>query len=287
VQNLNLVKGKELEDVVETIERLILKDTLGDDLKSVKIERNKIIIKNGVRYECDLYVTIDHGNGYDSVFIFECKNWKANKVSKNDILIFNDKLDVLCAQKGYFIATDYSSDAKHKAEQYSRMELLTAESKDYSFTFRMEDTELRKINYEFLECDEQRRNSGNRILPYDVLMIYRGKRVINNGGFLGALFGVMAQKILETAAPLQMGINRFTIDAQVPFQPGELLVDNEPMCCLKITGEFVIFLCEPQIELSYDISGRGRVTNMTCTLPSGQEVAMRLTSYLTKENKPN
>lgn len=116
-------KGNKLEEAVELIERVLL--GIDSSLKgSLVIERKKII-SGPVRHEFDLYVTIDHGHEYKSIFIFECKNWEAN-VNKNEIMVFSGKIDAAKAQKGFFVAKGYTRDALEQANQDKRIKILYA-----------------------------------------------------------------------------------------------------------------------------------------------------------------
>lgn len=116
--------GKALERAIELIESHILSKF--PDKKNIQatVETNKIVIENDVRHEIDIYVKIDLGIGTDLIYIFECKNWEKQVVSKNDVIIFNEKITVTNAQKGYFIARNFGRDAENKAKQYDRVEIL-------------------------------------------------------------------------------------------------------------------------------------------------------------------
>ena len=62
-------KGNDLENAVETLERVILANSPSIKNNDFIIEKRKVIIIDDVRHEIDIYVKIDLGNGYDSVFI--------------------------------------------------------------------------------------------------------------------------------------------------------------------------------------------------------------------------
>lgn len=121
--NPHLAKGNKLEIAVELIEKAILSNNPSLRANNFKINPKKIIINEGVRYEVDLYVEIDQGFEYKGIFIFECKNWK-DKVSTDEIIKFLDKIRVTKAQKGFFIAKEYTSSAKARAKQDKRISLL-------------------------------------------------------------------------------------------------------------------------------------------------------------------
>lgn len=122
-------QGDALETAVRAIEAAILRTFPGYTEDTFKIEGKKIIRHEGVRHEIDLHVTIDAQHGYSAAFIFECKNWK-EKVGKNEIIIFSEKIAATNAQRGFFVAKSYTADAAAQAAKDSRMELLTAEELD-------------------------------------------------------------------------------------------------------------------------------------------------------------
>jgi hypothetical protein len=87
------------------------------------MEPKKIIVSDGVRHEIDLWVTVDIGNGYESTFIFESKNWK-KKIGKNHIIDFSEKIKVAPAQRGFFVAHSFTRDAIAQAKKDPRIRLL-------------------------------------------------------------------------------------------------------------------------------------------------------------------
>src|SRR5712692_2352969 len=115
--------GDALEEAVRLIEQTILQSTTKD--ATVTIEPKKVITVEGVKHEIDLFVTIDNGRGYKSIYIFECKNW-IKGVGKNSIIVFSAKINVTKAQKGYFIAKRFGKHAVAQAKLDDRIELLTA-----------------------------------------------------------------------------------------------------------------------------------------------------------------
>src|SRR5437763_15769992 len=94
-------KGDQLERAVRAIEQAILAQSPGLKQNAFRIESKKLLVSDGVKHEIDLWVQVDIGPGYDSIFIFECKNWE-EKVSKNEIIIFSEKIKATNAQRGFF-----------------------------------------------------------------------------------------------------------------------------------------------------------------------------------------
>ena len=121
--------GKELEEAVGAIETMILRSFPEYREDTFVIQTRKVVTVGGVRHEIDIWVEIDLGKEYKSVFIFECKNWKA-KVSKNEVIVFSEKVKVVQAQRGFFIARSFTKDARSQARKDLRTELLLAKKHD-------------------------------------------------------------------------------------------------------------------------------------------------------------
>ena len=112
-----------------SIERHILGTSPHLREKPFLFESRKIINAGGVHHEIDIFVTIDLGGGYKSVFIFECKNWEES-VGKNEIIVFAEKIDVTQAQHGYFVAKSFTKDAEMQATANPRITLLKVSEHD-------------------------------------------------------------------------------------------------------------------------------------------------------------
>ena len=118
-------KGDRLERAVLAIEQIILRDSPGYSQDRFRFASKRTIITEGVRHEIDVYVEIDHGKGYDTVFIFECKNWK-DVVDKNEVIIFAAKIQATRAHRGFFVARSFSKYAIAQAALEPRIVLLHA-----------------------------------------------------------------------------------------------------------------------------------------------------------------
>ncbi len=116
-------KGNALELAVRAIELAILRASPSYSEKTFYIESNKVMTVTGIRHEIDIWVRVDLGSAYDALFIFECKNWQ-DKVSKNDIIIFGEKIKAAQAQKGFFVARSFTTDAIAQAAKDPRIQLL-------------------------------------------------------------------------------------------------------------------------------------------------------------------
>lgn len=123
-------KGDTLETAIEILETALLKEFPSYSDKTFRMEPKKIIVSDGVRHEIDLWVTVDIGNGYESTFIFESKNWK-KKIGKDHIIDFSEKIKVAPAQKGFFVARSFTRDAKAQAKKDPRIRLLQVEELNF------------------------------------------------------------------------------------------------------------------------------------------------------------
>jgi hypothetical protein len=122
-------KGDALESAVKAIEQSILRMAPNAASRNFTIECKKLIKVGNVPHEIDVYVTVHFAPKYDSVFIFECKNW-AKPVDKNEIIIFSEKITVSKATHGYVVAKSFTTAAKAQAEKDKRITLLTVEEQD-------------------------------------------------------------------------------------------------------------------------------------------------------------
>lgn len=118
-------KGNQLEEAIERIEHAILGKHAGKGRPDIQIERNKRLKINGIGYEVDLLVTLNPDTNYETKFVFECKNWYAKKVRKNEVTDLIDTVEALEANKGYLMAKEFNSGAINKAKECKRIELLS------------------------------------------------------------------------------------------------------------------------------------------------------------------
>ena len=118
-------KGHALELAVHAIEAVILASSPSLQGQPFTVERRKTVTVSDVHHEIDIYVTMGAAKGYESIFIFECKNW-ADPVGKNDVIILSEKIDAAVAQRGYFVAKQFTKDARAQAAKDPRITLLYA-----------------------------------------------------------------------------------------------------------------------------------------------------------------
>src|SRR5688572_22612809 len=141
--------GKALERAIELIERQILDKIEKSNIGKVVVETRKIIIDEGVRHEIDIFVTVNLNIGTPLIYIFESKNRK-EKADKNDIIVFEAKIDAANAQKGYFVSREFTKDALNQAKKFPRISLnVVEENNEYEpdALLKMQFSSMDKSSY--------------------------------------------------------------------------------------------------------------------------------------------
>lgn len=103
-------KGDALEYAVHCIETAMHDHV--PELSGAKaiIERNKIIEKDGVSHEIDIWVCLNPGTIYATTHFLECKNWQ-RPVGTDEVFKLAGKMKALNAASGTIIAREFTSDA--------------------------------------------------------------------------------------------------------------------------------------------------------------------------------
>ncbi len=112
--------GKPLEKAVRTIQEILLKNDPKLKGGRFTIELNKRLTVGNAQHEIDVYVVTQPGTRYESVVLFECKDWK-KAVSKNEIMNLNAKVELFGATRGVLIAPRISKDAEGILTEYKRV----------------------------------------------------------------------------------------------------------------------------------------------------------------------
>lgn len=257
--NPNLEKGNELERAIGSIESLILQKNPNLMNNPFIIENKKTVIIDEVRHEIDWYIEIDLGNGYKSIFLFECKNWD-KPVGKNEIIIFSEVINTTQATKGYFVAKEFGKYAIAQSKKDSRIELLKVtdslvefidfphfhyvapilESVAVIFDFgkasgKVESLEVNSIVY-----------NGVSIEFHDFAEIF-GKLIMNN------------RVNNESTASMPDNSYFYKEEDVFNFDDNVLVVNDEIVNKLKININFTLIVKKPKIITKFDVEKRGRV----------------------------
>ena len=278
-------KGDDLEDAVHAIEALILRTNPATKEATITIEPKKTIVVDGVKHEIDIYITIDLGKGYKSVFIFECKNWQ-EAVGKNEIIVFSEKVDAVQAQKGYFIAKKFGEYAQAQAKKDKRIELLIASDAlaslpPFIYDFHFVHNTVVHSHIEFrLVPDPQRR--GTPPVTNESFVRYNNEDLLV-GKFNERMQNAVVDETMnqQPTAAFSDGVYHYERSKTFVFQPDELSVEGNACLAVDAHVKWETRIIRPKIVSSFDIQKRGRtITFESVKLPSGGNIT---TSFIAIE----
>lgn len=266
-------KGNLLEDVVESIERFLLAEDPSIKDNNLSIERKKRIRTNGVLHEYDLFIKIDMSNDYESVYIFECKNWEAN-VDKNQIVVFSEKINAVNATRGFFIATSFTKDAIAQAALNQRIKLVIASESNNAFPLFTV-----KNGFEMLQWDlnitmlsEKKKNleSFDPSLPVSldgkVIDLSRFINETLNNYIVSKYTGVAQEskiKLIDWSKnnirPTSVGTYTFTDTIEIDLTGHELYSAQTKIYGIGIISKITFSFVPPKMLWHFNIENRGRV----------------------------
>lgn len=257
--NLNLEKGNKLERAIGVIESLVLESNPNLKNKPFIIEPKKIVIIDGVRHEIDLYIEIDLGSGYKSIYLFECKNWDES-INKNDIIVFSEKISVTQATKGYFVAKKFSRYAIAQAKKDSRIRLLKANEALSKLTslnikgFSVAHATLQKLSVSFDR--EERREKVS-----DVIFVELNGEKIEISNFTNSLGNRILNEAIDSLSVLDIFDNKHSREAErlFIFDSGSLLIDGKEVTEVLVKIEFEFLVKKLAIRANFDVETRGRI----------------------------
>lgn len=257
----SIEKGHALEKAVHAIEQVILESSPMYSEHTFRIESRKIVRVDDVGHEIDLYVSVDPGGGYTSTFIFECKNW-VERVGKNEIIVFSEKIAATRAQQGFFIAREFTRDAIAQAAKDPRITLRTAHTASDSLI------DLAK-RFHFSLID------GHRISAWITMMTEEGRTIVPNleTGRIETSLGNFALKDYITSAGKSLSETGLRGFPSQDLPSGEYVVNTEgavdlPDKCriddaivraieLKVATR--VRIARPAVISQFEVDTRGRV----------------------------
>ena len=253
-------KGDALELAVAAIEQIILHNS--PSLSGMpQFERKKRINVGGVHHEIDLYLTLEPGPGYKSIFIFECKNWQ-DAVNMNEIIIFSKKIQDSSAAMGYFVAKSYTADAIAAAKLDARIVLYTAIEHDPTLeatefycrfpnmiSFRASFTVLGGTG---LKCETQ-----NMV---EIQVTYRGKNVkLQDQFFIWSTEACDEDFASFFEQPVPEGIYpRPPVHHVRDFVRGELFFDEREIEKATLDIEYYFEVVKSPLVSHFEVETRGR-----------------------------
>ena len=222
---------------------------------------------DGVHHEIDVYVKVGAANIYGAVFIFEGKNWES-PVGKNEIIVFAEKIDATVAQRGYFVAKEFTKDARAQAAKDPRITLLYATEHDptnvpppnghhvtvpagvtYSTAFRVAGTPGTKIV-------DVVRGSGT-------VVRLRGVDVLLSDYIMAWVDALYAERLLQfRTVDLAEGVHSMVEQDERLFGPGELAINGREMDHVRLDAAFSVEIIRPAVISDFEVATRGRVVRL-------------------------
>ena len=274
-------KGTNLEDAVRLIEQTILNSKPGLKEFPFLIETKKIFVADGVRHEIDVYVEIDLGHGYKSIFIFECKNWK-DPVGKNELIIFSEKLKVTNAQKGYFAAKKLTKDATNQAAKDERIELLEIASDNsvlLSFPdFHSIERDQSKVhtNANFIKRGARNTNIEYQPLSPDECKIELDGTLIDLTQYINEKSSEIIEKRInkEPTHRLSEGVYNYEYNETIFYEHSSLIVQGFDIERIELDITFPIIVTRPKIKYAFEVGKRGKVISYESITSKGHTIGI-------------
>lgn len=271
VAMLPIEKGNLLEDAVHAIEAVILKSSPSLRENTFTIESKRRIGVDGVRHEIDLHVEVDLGKGYKSVFIFECKN-QEEAVSKNDIIIFSEKIKASRAQQGFFVAKSYSRDAKAQAKKDPRIVLLLATEIDAALTpvpfhFHVIFVDRSRIKSDVVFINRGASMSDNQekvqFSIQDIRFLLHGSEIDFQQYINQWSDEIIHDHLLSfPSAKLDEGDYQRETSSERHFEGTELVINDLDVETLKLNAEYVVVVARPAVISHFEVESRGRSVSL-------------------------
>lgn len=272
--NSNVAKGNYLEEAVERIQRLILE--INPSLKKAHfiLERKKIIFPGGTKKEIDLFVSVDPGNGFESIFIFECKNWD-KPVPQSEIVIFNTKIQDTNATKGFFIAKKFSKYAELEANKYPRIKLLKADANyitdglfpEIHTVHRNKTQQIVKL--EVSAYDSKGDNVRlEKVVP--CLVKLDGLEMKPKVYFNSIVESLVNERLKkEPTHTFIEGVYPYSITKNLQYERERLYIDEVHVEEISVLIDFTIDIIKPVLVSKFDIETKGRYLHQTMKIPDG------------------
>ena len=274
-------KGAALENAVRAIEHAILEAAPSLEKGTFRIDTKKILSVDGVRHEIDVFVQVDIGPGYDTTFIFECKNWTA-KVGKNDIIVFSEKIAVSQAQRGFFVAKNFTADARAQADKDARMLLLTVKEYDPSGTavphnFHFIETLTSNINLDIAERGSARPPETTQVLLSDMKATLNGTR-LDVDAYVSEWARELLEEKVRTFPSASKPTGEYEIEqrGQRSYGSGDLFISGREISTVTLIATGRIIVSRPPVVSHYDVESRGRIISLEeVTTTKGAKIAFK------------
>lgn len=272
--------GRMLEDAVYLIEKSILESLPEYREDLFTLEPRKRVIVDGVTHEFDLWIKADRPHGYESIFVFECKNRRA-PVTKNDILVFSAKLRAVQATRGFIVSTAFSRDARAQAVKDERLTLVTVETVSAAnpswlaarfYVPQTFDTylEIKSHTGEYVSDWPQEGFDRAHIVVAGKNIPFREYMQ----GWLAELLNAQNTRLLT--AGLSAGLYSWTFIEERKFKPGKFVLGDRQISRLELVVKGSTAIVEPMLQVRFDVATRGRAHVLVpVEYPNGMKITLQ------------
>lgn len=291
MKNQNYHKGESLEKAYKRLQELIIKNNPKLSDSSFEFKNNVVEVIDEVKYEVDVYITLNKNTDYESVFIAECKNWDCKKIDPKEINHFIDKIDAFGATKGIFLGTEFTKSAIARANKERRIELLKVKNKfpfpSITLGFTLEIREWREYpKIIFLEKGEEIENfkaTKEDTLEGYPYINFNGKRQKLNEylNLVGNMhFSSFSRK--HNVLLLKSGINEITYKFTIKTDLLRVELDKKYE---RLYVEMKLFILKPQevFKSKFLIEKNGYIESHSYEIP-GTSSILEVTSSLADKN---
>jgi hypothetical protein len=281
-------KGDALEHAVQCIEEAMHRSVPGLKGANAIIERNKIIRKNGVPYEIDLWVRLNPDTLYETAHILECKNWQ-QPVGTDEVAKLSLKKRVLQAATATIIAREFTAAAEALAPQ----EQLALHRFSDNFWSPLDS----------LQCAATTHEVGNAAVtvhyrhpsPDNPTTLDYRTVVCRSGSQIAGLYGFLSPQIdrhiraVGTQDPRSRleGLHRGRTEFGCAFELGEFFMDDREVSYLTVALDYVMNVQHARVVVKFDVEHRGGFIRME--YPPGtfgqKEVALEILTKPTEKFK--
>lgn len=256
-------KGDELEHAVHKIEETLLASYPALAGSEATIERNRIIVVDGVRCEADLWITISPGTPYTTYHLVECKNHKKS-VGAEEVDKLAVKRDRLRAHKALLVARSLTRDAWAAARN---QQVDVAEISDDSWSpldaLRMSAVGFQRESVWFTVCAVDQaaiRRMGN--LDHMTPIVVARVPTTLASYIEPQLNRHLTDRANRDPRAQLEGLHRGKLGFEVIFGPCEATIRGEEVTRIVVEYEYILDVVHGRISARFNVKGRGGYVRM-------------------------
>ena len=256
-------KGSALERAVRLIQEAILESDPKLRGSRFTIEKNKIVEVAGVHHEIDVYVKTLPDSAFESVLIFECKDWK-KPVNKNEVMILAGKVDAIRANCGFLVARRLTKDAAAQVKSNQRIRFIQC-SHEIRGAFDGLDVLDSVHNTDHASIGLKHRGVPPVELPPKIEIAAVKCRLNGQAVDIQAYANQCIHQIVaadykaNSAKYLNEGTHPSAGDIRIDFTPGQFTVNDEDIEWMTVEVRFTVTIRKRKIVSKFELEGHGAV----------------------------